>query len=215
MSTYLELTNEVLQRLRESTVSSVAQNKYSTLIGLYVNDAKRIVEDAWNWDALAVSTPVITTPGTSTYVVTGSGRRQKDVTVNDTTNRAYICNVPYKWIQDQQQLSTVQTGNPCYYAWNGFDGTDSKVELLPTPNGAYTLSFNMTVPQVNLSADTDVIVVPSEPVIAYAYARALVERGEDGGMQSSEAYNIYKAVLSDYIALESTRFIENECWVAN
>lgn len=213
--TYLELVNEVLQRLRESTVSSVAQNKYSTLIGLYVNDAKRIVEDAWNWDALAVSTPVITAPGTSTYVVTGSGRRQKDVTVNDMTNRAYICNVPYKWIQDQQQLSTVQTGNPCYYAWNGFDGTDSKVELFPTPNGAYTLSFNMTVPQVNLSADTDVIVVPSEPVIAYAYARALVERGEDGGMQSSEAYNIYKAVLSDYIALESTRFIENECWVAN
>lgn len=215
MSTYLEMTNEVLQRLRENPVMSVQQNKYSKLISLFVNDAKRIVEDAWPWDALTVSTPVITTPGTSTYTVTGSGRRQKDVTVNDTSNRAYICNVPNKWIQDQQQLSTVQAGNPCYYAWNGFDGTDSKVELFPTPNGAYTLSFNMTVPQVNLSADTDVLIVPSEPVIAYAYARALVERGEDGGMQSSEAYNIYKTVLADYIALESTRFIENECWVAN
>ena len=212
---YLDLVNEVLQRLRENTVSSVNQNKYSKLIALYVNDAKRIVEDAWNWDALSVNTPVITTTGTSTYTVTGSGRRQKDVTVNDTSNRAYICNVPSKWIQDQQQLSTVQSGNPCYYAWNGFDGTDSKVELFPTPNGDYTLMFNMTVPQVNLSADTDVPIVPSEPVIAYAYARALVERGEDGGMQSSEAYNIYKTVLADYIALESTRFIENECWVAN
>lgn len=213
--TYLDLVNETLQRLRENTVASIPQNKYSKLIALFVNDAKRTVEDAWNWDALAVSTPVITTAGTSIYTVTGSGRRQKDVTVNDTTNRAYICNVPYKWIQDQQQLSTVQSGNPCYYAWNGFDGTDSKVELFPTPNGAYTLSFNMTVPQVNLSADTDVLIVPSEPVIAYAYARALVERGEDGGMQSSEAYNIYKSILADYIALESTRFIENECWVAN
>jgi len=212
---YLDLVNEVLQRLRENTVASIPQNKYSKLIGLYVNDAKRTVENAWNWDALAVSTPVITTPGTSNYVVTGSGRRQSNISVNDTSNQAYISNVPYKWIQDQQQLSTVQSGNPCYYAWNGFDGTDSKVELFPTPNGAYTLMFNMTVPQVDLSADGDVLLVPSEPVIAYAYARALVERGEDGGMQSSEAYNIYKAVLADYIALESTRFVENECWVAN
>lgn len=215
MSTYLDLVNEVLQRLRENTVSAVTQNKYSKLIGLYVNDAKRTVENAWPWDALAVSTPVITVSGTSTYTVTGSGRRQSNISVNDTSNQAYISNVPYKWIQDQQQLSTVQSGNPCYYAWNGFDGTDSKVELFPTPNGAYTLMFNMTVPQVDLSADADILVVPSEPVIAYAYARALVERGEDGGMQSSEAYNIYKSVLSDYIALESTRFIENECWVAN
>lgn len=213
--TYLEITNEVLQRLRENTVASISQNKYSKLIGLYVNDAKRTVENAWNWDALAVSTPVITVPGTSNYVVTGSGRRQSNISVNDTSNQAYISNVPSKWIQDQQQLSTVQSGNPCYYAWNGFDGTDSKVELFPVPNGAYTLMFNMTVPQVDLSADTDVLLVPSEPVIAYAYARALVERGEDGGMQSSEAYNIYKAVLADYIALESTRFVENECWVAN
>jgi hypothetical protein len=215
MSTYLDLVNEVLQRLRENPVASVQQNKYSKLISLFVNDAKRIVEDAWNWDALSVNTPVITTSGTSNYSVVGSGRRQKDVTVNDTTNRAYICNVPYKWIQDQQQLSTVQSGNPCYYTWNGFDGTDSKVELFPTPDGTYTLMFNMVVPQVNLSADTDVLIVPSEPVIAYAYARALVERGEDGGMQSSEAYNIYETILADYIALESTRFIENECWVAN
>lgn len=212
---YLDLVNETLQRLRENTVASVTQNKYSKLIGLYVNDAKRTVENAWNWDALAVSTPVITTPGTSNYVVTGSGRRQSNISVNDTSNQAYISNVPSKWIQDQQQLSTVQSGNPCYYAWNGFDGTDSKVELFPVPNGAYTLMFNMTVPQVDLSADTDVLLVPSEPVIAYAYARALVERGEDGGMQSSEAYNIYKAILADYIALESTRYVENECWVAN
>lgn len=213
--TYLEMVNEVLQRLRESTVSSVTQNKYSTLIGLYVNDAKRIVEDAWNWDALSVSTSLTTVPGTSNYVVTGSGRRQKDVTINDITNRSPLLNVPVKWIQDQQQLSTVQAANPCYYAWNGFDGTDSKVELFPTPNGAYNLVFNMTVPQVNLALDTDIVIVPSEAVIAYAYARALVERGEDGGMQSSEAYNIYKATLADYVALESTRYTENECWVAN
>ena len=75
--------------------------------------------------------------------------------------------------------------------------------------------FNMMVPQVNLTGDADVLTVPSEPVIAYAYARALVERGEDGGLQSSEAYNIYTVVLADHIALESTLFVENECWTVN
>jgi hypothetical protein len=39
-----------------------------------------------------------------------------------------------------------------------------------------------------------------------AYSRALVERGEDGSMNSSEAFLLYKSMLSDYIALEGTRF---------
>ena len=47
-----------------------------------------------------------------------------------------------------------------------------------------------------------------------AYARALVERGEDGGLSSSEAYLLYKAMLSDYIALEGTRYPENQEFVA-
>jgi hypothetical protein len=42
-----------------------------------------------------------------------------------------------------------------------------------------------------------------------AYARALIERGEDGGTNSSEAYALFKAMLSDAIALESTRYPED------
>ena len=211
--TYLQLVNEVLQRLRESTVSSVSSSAYSTLIGHFVNDAKRQVEDAWNWDVLGTTVTITTTPGTSNYTVTGSGRRQKDVSVNNTTNQNRVNNVPMKWIEDQQQLSQVQNGQPVYYAWNGSDGTDSKVELYPTPDGAYSLSFNLNVPQVNLSADGDIILVPSEPVIAGAFARALVERGEDGGLASGEAYGLFKSVLSDYISIEKERYVENDIWV--
>jgi len=47
-----------------------------------------------------------------------------------------------------------------------------------------------------------------------AYARALVERGEDGGLSSSEAYGLFKGILADQIALEAARFIENDAWVA-
>jgi hypothetical protein len=141
--------------------------------------------------------------------------RFKDVTINDITNRVQLQRVPIQWIIDQQELSQVQTGQPVYYAWNGTDGTDAKVELYPTPDGAYSLKFNMTVPQANLVNDTDVITVPSEPVIAGAFARAIVERGEDGGFNSSEAYGLYKSILGDYISIEKERYVENDSWVAN
>ena len=51
-------------------------------------------------------------------------------------------------------------------------------------------------------------------MVQNAYARALVERGEDGGLSSSEAYNLYRAMLSDYIALEGTRYPENQEFVS-
>jgi hypothetical protein len=214
MTTYLQAVNEVLARLREDSVASVSTSAYSALIGNYVNDAKRQCEDAWNWDALSTTITVNTVVGTSTYTVTGSGIRQRDIDVNDTTNKTRLHNVPIQWIIDQQQLSTVTTGIPCYYAWNGTDGTDSKVELYPTPAGIYALKFNMVVPQAVLSADATVITIPAEPVIAGAYARALVERGEDGGLASGEAYGLFKSVLSDYISLEKERFMENDVFVA-
>jgi hypothetical protein len=58
------------------------------------------------------------------------------------------------------------------------------------------------------------MLVPSEPVILGAFARALVERGEDGGLNSSEAYGLYKASLADAIAIESSRFVEEDGWEA-
>ncbi len=212
--TYLELVNDVLARLRESSVASVSTTAYSTLIGKFVNDAKRQVEDAWFWDAQRTVKTLNTVAGTSNYVITGSGLRQKKVTVNNTTNKYSLRNVPIQWILNQQDLATVNQQQPDYYAWYGNDGTDSKVEIFPTPDGIYALKFEMYVPQVALSADGDVLIVPSEPVVAGAYARALVERGEDGGLASSEAFGLYKSILSDTIAIESTRYTENDCWEA-
>lgn len=215
MASYLELVNEVLLRLRETTVATINQTNYSSLIARYINDAKRQVEDAWNWDALAVSLPVTTVAGTTTYVVTGSGIRQKDINVNITTsgNQAQVFQRPSKWIQDQRQLTTVQSSRPVYFSWVGNDGTDSRVEVFPTPDGEYTLMFNMVVPQVNLVTDADVLLVAAEPVIAGAYARALVERGEDGGLSSAEAYSLFKSILSDYISVEMSHDASYDAWV--
>ena len=52
--TYLEIVNSILVRLREPTVSTVGLDAYSTLIGKFVNDAKRQVEDAYAWNVLGI-----------------------------------------------------------------------------------------------------------------------------------------------------------------
>jgi hypothetical protein len=42
----------------------------------------------------------------------------------------------------------------------------------------------------------------------------LVERGEDGGLSSSEAYAMYRSAMSDLIALELARSPENDTFEA-
>lgn len=212
MATYLQLVNDVLIRLRESQVTTVASTDYGTLIGKFINDGKLLVENAWDWDSLYTSISIATTPSTSTYTVTGSGLRQKQAVVNNVTNKGTLINVPRSWILAQQQLTTVQQGAVTYYAWNGNNGTDSKVTFFPTPDSVETITFNMYATQATLSADADVLLVPSEPVVAWAYARAIVERGEDGGLAGSEALGIAKSILSDHIALEASRNSENSRW---
>ena len=214
--TFLELVNEVLERLREETVTTVTSTSYGKLIGHFVNDTKRQVENAWNWEVLGTSCLVTLSAGVTTYTVIGSGKTQKDVTVNNTSagrqNRLSL--VPSKWIEDQRQLTTSSTGAPAYYAWTGNNGVDSSIEVWPTPDSAYVLSFNMTVPQTKLVSDDDVLLVPYEVVVEGAYARALVERGEDSGLNSSEAYNLFKGSLSDAIAIESARDSGGDEWEA-
>ena len=214
MSTFLELTNDVLARLRESSVTSVVNTDYSIMIGKFVNDGKVRVENAWNWEAMRTTITLPTIASTSNYVVTGSGTRQKTISINDTTSKVRLKNIAVQWILDQQQLTTVQTAHPVYYSWYGNNGTDSKIEIFPTPDGVYSLKLNMYVPQVLLTADADIVVVPTDPIVAYAYARALAERGEDGGLASSEAMAVYQNTLSDYIALDGMRSNENTTWVA-
>jgi len=215
--TYLEAINEVLGRLREDSVTTINQNSYAVLIGHLVNDAKRQVEDAWDWDAQNTTLTITTSPNVSTYTITGSGTKQKSASVNITSTgrQAKLQAVSMNWIQDQQQLTTTTNSTPIYYAWNGTDGTDSKVELYSTPDSAYTIAFNMNVPQVKLTAASDVILVPSDAVVLGAYARALAERGEDGALSSSEAYGLYRSTLSDRISIEQSRNEDYATWVAN
>jgi hypothetical protein len=213
--TYLELVNDVLIRLRENEVTSVSDSSYSKLIGKYVNDAKRQVEDAYNWNALSTTLTADTTASLFNYVLTGSGQRFRVIdAMNDSTDD-YL---RLKTTQDMNQLflmTTTESGAPRYYNFNGTDDNgDTQVDVYPVPDAVYNLRFNIVKPQAALSANGDSLLVPSEPVIFGAVARAMVERGEDGGLAANEVYALYKQSLGDAIALESGRYLEEDSWIA-
>lgn len=215
MSTYLQLVNDVLIRLREGEVQSVQDTLYSKLIGKFINDSKRRVEDSFDWNVLGESVTVTCVGGTYSYVLTGIQGNVKVIDVLDSTNHYELKNRPVAWMNKQRTLTTVQNGNPAYYCINGVDTNgDLKIEFFPTPDSVDSIQVNLTVPQAALSSDSTVLSVPSEPVILGAYSLAIAERGEDGSVTSGDAYNLYKMALADAIAIESSRYCENQEWVA-
>jgi hypothetical protein len=214
LPTYLELVNDVLIRMREPEVSTVNENTLSKLVGKLVNDTKRQVEDAYSWNALTNTLMIETVADTYGYVLNDSGTRFKVIDAQDITNKSPINPISTK-LMSQYLLNNSNTGNPTYYNFNGIHTTgDTKVDFYPVPPAGLTLYFNLYIPQAELTADSNTLLSPKEPVVLGAFARALVERGEDGGLNSSEAYGLYKASLADAIAIESSRYIEEEMWEA-
>ena len=90
MATYLDIVNRTLRRLRRQEVSAVSSSSYSTLIGDFVNAAKREVEDAWTWLALEEETSVSVSSGTDTYSLTGYGNRYQIHQVHDISNTGTV-----------------------------------------------------------------------------------------------------------------------------
>lgn len=211
--TYLEIVNNVLKRLRERTVSTVDENTYSELIGVLVNDAKEEVENAWNWSALRTTLTLTTTSGTFNYELNGTQNRFRVLDVVNDTGNFFM---DYRTASDFNNWylnNDPASGAPRYYSFNGIstDG-DTLVDLYPKPDGIYSIRFNVVAPQAELTAGTDVLSVPAKPVQMLAYAKAVEERGEDGGAASSTAYATAQRVLNDAIAFDSAKHPEEVIW---
>jgi hypothetical protein len=214
-TTYLQIVNNVLVRLRETEVTAVADTPYSSLIGVYVNDAKREIEDAYDWNALDATITVATVAGTRAYSLTGIGGRFKtqDV-INDTQDIGMISTDP-NWINRQYYIGTTQRAAPTRYCYRGVDTNgDTKVEVWPLPDAVYNLRFELFIPQLDFTNSSDIIKVPPHLVQLLAYSKAIAERGEDGGLQASEAYLLYRLALADAVALEGTRDETSTNWSA-
>ena len=107
-------------------------------------------------------------------------------------------------IRSQKSSRDVFRGS---YTQEIFGGLNSKAE---------TISFDMVKYQDVLTLAATTVKIPTKPLILGAYARALSERGEDGGTQSSIAAteastSIAQAIMMDSgnVKFESDWFIGN------
>ena len=213
--TYLQAVNSVLRRLREPEATSVNDSDYVRLIATYVNDAKRQVENAYNWNALTETLSATTVESIFNYVLVGSGQRFRILDVIDDTSNVVLKNQTTSWMDKAFLTANPSSSAPRYYNFNGVDANgDTQVDVYPIPDGTYNLRFNIIKPQADLTVDSEKILVPADPVIMGAYARAIAERGEDSGIQSNEAYALYLQSLGDHIALESGRYVEEGEWIS-
>jgi hypothetical protein len=209
--TYLEIVNRVLRRLRETEVSTVGANTYSTLIGDLVNSIKSEVENAYNWGALRQTLSTSTSVDVFNYTLSGSGTRFKLLDVVNDTSNWFMNERSSTWFNQQFLLVDPQKAAPQFYNYNGVDSNgDTQIDIYPIPDAVYDIRFNVILPQDDLSSDTDVIKVNAQVVIEGTLARAVSERGEDGGNQDLEAR--YRNMLADLIAIEANNRPDEITW---
>jgi len=93
--TFLQLINDVLVRLRETPVVTNTATAYSTLIGALINDAKREVEDSWQWSGLL---------DYFTFTVTSLGVYQYETTGATTNSGRTLGDRTRLWIDDEENV---------------------------------------------------------------------------------------------------------------
>jgi len=196
--TYINLVNNILKRLRDNTVSTVVETNYAELIGVFINDAKQEIEDAWSWSGLRTTLTATTSLDVFNYELNGS---QNKLTVLDVVNDTDNTFLEYKTAHEMNALflnNDPQKGSPRYYSFNGIstDG-DTQVDLYPIPN---------------LVNDADTLTVPTKPVELLAYAMAVEERGEDGGINPVSAYARATNALQDAVTLDGNKHPEELVW---
>ncbi len=212
---YLQLVNSVMRRLRENEVTTVDQNSYSKLVGEFVNDAKRIVEDAWDWSSLRDTVTVNTVADTFSYALSGATYQSKTLDVINDTSDVFMKQVPSTWMNNAYLVEVPPSTSPFYYSWNGTDASGNLiVDLYPKPDKVYSLRFNLVLRTDAFTNDTDTLSVPSAPVVQYATALAARERGETGGTSAAELFALADSTLADSIALDAARFPSETVWTA-
>jgi hypothetical protein len=210
--TYLEAVNNVLKRLREDVVLSVDENEYSSQIGVMVNDAKIFVEDNYQWSALKTTQSVDTVANVKDVSLVGVTPRSEIVDVADITNNRFLTYATSAQVR-RNRINATNNSAPAYYTFNGIDSNgDILLEMYPTPNSILSLEVTVVKRPPDLTADADIITVPAYPVTQLAYAMAIQERGEAGGMSSTQQYTIAQRALQDAISLDALKHPEETVW---
>ena len=213
--TYLQLINAVLRRLREDTVADLTATR-TLQVGDFVNESKTWLENAWNWSALRDQIQVTTSASTAQYTLTGSGNRFSTEIVADATNNCVLRSKSVAWLKATNLQTTTSEGVPVYYIYDGVDASgDTKVSLYPTPGGTYTINFDVFQRTADLSTASETVLLPTQPLIDYAYALAAEERGDTGGGSEISLFMRAQRSIGDAIAHDNAFYTPNTDWYPN
>lgn len=211
--TYLELVNAVLRKLREEEVTTVDESDYSKLIGDFVNDGTQLVENSWDWSALRYTYSLNTVADTSTYALTGFGSRSKILYIHNETYNNYVYQESLQRIRELALGTNNATGPVRYFAVDALDSNgDAQIRLYQTPNSVQNLSVYTVKRNTSLTNDADNVVVPTQPIIQFAFAYALRERGETGGQSAAEQLIFAQEDLRNSITFDANLHPEELIW---
>jgi hypothetical protein len=216
--TYLEAVNKVLRRLREPEVGSVDETVYSKLIGEFVSDAKSLVENAWSWSGNIQQNLTIGTSLTDLAIPNSTVNTQVR-SVRNIDTKANLKRLEYTDYADllvDNFLVTTYGPQPEFYATQFDFTTDSqKVYFWPPTEGTKTFYLNVRWDNRgdDVLTDSSTLSVPSLPVVQFAHAMAVEERGETGGTTPATLFGIAKSTLSDAVAYDAAAFPSATTWV--
>jgi len=210
--TYLQSVNAVLRRLRESTITTVSQTAYSTLIGDFINDAREYVEGRFEWIGLDDAITITTSNGTANYIVDGAGEGGNITQLLNITSNAVLTEMDIEKVRQMQSVDPV-SGTPTHFAYTAVaSDLDPTIVLYPTPDDVFSLTAHVDKTGVALSDDADILVIPSTPVVQMAYALALSERGETGGTTSAQQLALAETYIGTAIMNEAMKRPESLVW---
>lgn len=204
--TALQALNRTLVKLRESEVTDITgQTSYVNMVMQLVNEAKEEVEEAYEWNYQNTTATLSVVAGTDTYELDNWGDNYVIDLVYDSDKNYTIKQRATNAAIDQAANYSIVTSTSAYQ-WTPYgvsaDG-DPQIKFYPNPGAATTVKVLGRVKQAWLSDKTTVMLVPWRPVVTLAYAKAISERGEDGGMSYEEAQMEADKALARAITAEN------------
>ncbi len=211
--TFLQVVNRVLTKLRQDTINTFSgAGDYVKLIGALVNEAVEEVDAAWDWNYERTIFLFTTVENEDTYTLSGSGHELTIESVYNETDASAISGPLANAIKDQGILY-----NDGYY-WDivGQDiNGNVQIRLLNNVDSGKVIKVYARQKQryLDISEDENTYIKgPIRPIVALAYAKAIAERGEDGGQGYNFAMAEYQKALSDTISRDEKLGHRNTTW---
>ena len=214
--TLLELVNGVLDRMREKRVTALStSNPYQMMLVAQVNDAKRHVENAWDWLVLREKQAYTISAGNNAQILTNSDQPQFKILGAYDKDYNPLRQATLDWARKNvDSLDTVPTGTiRKYWVMPPERGARTKtVGLYPTADVNQGVVFDVMWNQADLADAADVLLVPSLPVLLFATAFVARERGEAGGTSVVEWMALAQKALGDAIIYDSEPLGFEQTW---